>query len=303
MQRWQGKATLIEFLFKAPTTTLHKESILFRDGAEPIDLREGICLKGRAAAKEAVNVGLLEEILGVLLVGRAAVLNAHSIGHFSRHIGSQPCADVGVCLLCHFRGSGQAGPDGPHWLVRNHNLGVVLGVVADRLELRNEHVHGLARLAVVLLLANARRHRHAELLALGDFGAEEFVGLAKDVAALRVADERPLDAHVQQHGHRRLPRVGPLLFLEHVLGRGLELGLDGGGDHVHIDGGGRHIDLATGLGCRVEAVHKLLDRSLGDAIAGVQLPVSAHDWHAGRHATAGDGLGCGGDGASDRGHF
>ena len=48
--------------------------------------------------------------------------------------------------------------------------------------------------------------------------------------------------------------------------------------------------LATGLGCRVEAVHKLLDRSLGDAVAGVQLPVSAHDWHAGRHATAGDGL-------------
>lgn len=47
-------------------------SLLLGDGAEAVDLGKGIGLKGGAAAQEPVDVRLFEEVLGVLLVGRAA---------------------------------------------------------------------------------------------------------------------------------------------------------------------------------------------------------------------------------------
>ena len=79
--------------------------------------------QARASDQPAVDVGLREELGGVLGLHRAAVLDPHRLGHVvAVHLGDDG-ADAGVGLLGHRRRRRAAGADRPDRLVRDRRLG------------------------------------------------------------------------------------------------------------------------------------------------------------------------------------
>mmetsp|Transcript_10753 Transcript_10753/g.43507 ORF Transcript_10753/g.43507 Transcript_10753/m.43507 type:complete len:331 (+) Transcript_10753:158-1150(+) len=263
---WRRRATQVSHSASVGRRALHLE--------DAVDGREGSGLEGGAADEEAVDVGSRGKGGGVLVVGRAAILDADRVGDRGGDLVGDPGPDLGVRLLGLLGRRGEARADGPHRLVGDHEVREVgRGVGADRLELRDEDVHRRARFALLLVLAAARDDLEPERERLGDLLAEERVGLAKDVAALRVPDDHRRDAEIRQHLARDLARERSFRLLVHVLRGDLERGVHGGldGFQVHV----RHAqkDLALGLGRRVEPLHELHHRRLGRPVPGVHLPV------------------------------
>jgi hypothetical protein len=70
-------------------------------------------LQASAANKEAIDVGLLRELIAVLLRHAAAVQDARLLCRLRRHLLGHPLADCLVNLLCLLGGSDLAGSDGP----------------------------------------------------------------------------------------------------------------------------------------------------------------------------------------------
>ncbi len=84
-------------------------------------------LEGRATDEEAVDVGTLCELLGVVRLDGPAVDDAEVSGHLDAgRLGQEP-AQLGVGLLRLLRRGRAPGADGPHRLVRDHQPRVVLG--------------------------------------------------------------------------------------------------------------------------------------------------------------------------------
>lgn len=68
--------------------------------------RDEFGLQARPTHEESVNVGLFGQVLAVLFVDRAAVLDTGGSGNFRRHVVSKPFTDVAVDFLG-LRGNGQ----------------------------------------------------------------------------------------------------------------------------------------------------------------------------------------------------
>merc|ERR1719161_3242246 len=84
--------------------------------------------------------------------------------------------------------------------------------------------HGLACLAVFLVLTDACHHIHALFHAVSDLFPKKSIGLAENVTALGVTNESPVDPHVLEHRWAHLASVCPFLDLPAVLGRNIEVG-------------------------------------------------------------------------------
>ena len=176
--------------------------------------------------------------------------------------------------------------DGPNRLIRDDQARPVARPGRDGLELRHEHVHSRAGLAVLLVLAAARHDRHADLLRMRDLGLQQLVRLAEEVAALRVAHERPRDARVRQHLRRHLASVRPLGLLPQVLRAGLVWSRQCLVDLVQVQHRRRaeHLHAAGRRRAGVQPGHQRLDVALRRAVSGVALPVAADDGRARRGA-------------------
>ena len=127
-------------------------------------------------------------------------------------------------LLGLLAGGDLAGADGPDGLVGDDDLGPVLDLVSDGVELADDDVDGLVGLALLERLADAEDDR--EILGecggglLGDVG----VRLAKEGAALRVTEDDPGDGGVLDLRDRDLTGEGTRGLVVGVLGRNGDLG-------------------------------------------------------------------------------
>ena len=87
-----------------------------------------------------------------------------------------------------------------------------------RRDLASEHFLGDLRVALRLGLPDAGDDRKAGFERRLGTEAHGLVGLTEVLAALGMADERPLDPELQQHRRRHLAREGPFELPVHVLG-------------------------------------------------------------------------------------
>ena len=104
---------------------------------------------------------------------------------------------------------------------------MLAGRERDRLDLDLEHELGVAGLALLERLADAGDHAEPGLERGARAARDHLVGLAEELAPLRVADERALDAELEQHRRRDLAGVGAARLPVHVLGIDRPAALDG----------------------------------------------------------------------------
>ena len=128
------------------------------------------------------------------------------------------CASSGVAV--------DAGADRPHRLVREHEPLVRAARVADRLDLDAQHGLRVAGVALLLRLADAGDDAEARLERRLRASRDARVGLAEVLPPLRVADDRAVDAELEQHRRRDLAGVRALGLPVHVLRVRREAGLD-----------------------------------------------------------------------------
>mmetsp|Transcript_1543 Transcript_1543/g.3848 ORF Transcript_1543/g.3848 Transcript_1543/m.3848 type:complete len:293 (-) Transcript_1543:117-995(-) len=196
-----------------------------------------------AADERAVDIGAGHELVDRVGSDGATVLDDHLLGRGGRVVGSEPLAHGRVSLLRLLRGGGEAGADGPHGLVRNHDVGE-LGL-ADALqaahELRGHDLVSAAVLALLLELAHAQDALQASGEHLARLLVDELVRLAEDSAALRVPREHVAAPHRLEHRRRHATGVRALVILADVLRA--EADFAAGKHAAHgIEVGERHAD-------------------------------------------------------------
>mmetsp|Transcript_13954 Transcript_13954/g.41468 ORF Transcript_13954/g.41468 Transcript_13954/m.41468 type:complete len:318 (+) Transcript_13954:1-954(+) len=166
-------------------------------GARADDRRE-IRLEGSASDQEAIDVRHADELCAILRRHTAPVLDAHAVGDVSATLGAQVLTDGFLRLLCLLRRGDLPRADGPHGLVRNDDVVPILDDGDDRGELALVDLVGLARFALLEQFPDAEDHLDALFLTFLNFLGGDLVSLAILRAALRVADQRPLDFEVVQ---------------------------------------------------------------------------------------------------------
>src|SRR5271157_3158534 len=133
------------------------------------------------------------------------------------------------------RCSRAASANGPDRFVSYQNTGEFLGGQRAHAahELRLNNFFGVASLAIGKHFTDAHNGRKSR--SESGFGLLEdgFVGLAEELAPLRVADDGIAASRFHQHAGGNLPGVGAFLLPEHILRGNLDGGALGG-----LDGGG-----------------------------------------------------------------
>jgi len=88
-----------------------------------------IGLQGSSADKETVNILLLGQLITVRGIHRATIDDPDGIGNFSRNIGGEPIAHLGVYLLGLLRGGILSCPNSPDRLVSNHDIAPIRHII------------------------------------------------------------------------------------------------------------------------------------------------------------------------------
>lgn len=200
-------------------------------------------LKRSTADEETVNVSLLAELGAVLLVDAATVQDASLLGNLVGDVGLEPLADGLVDLLGLLGGGDLAGANGPDGLVGNDNLGPVGDLGLEGSELLADDLDGLAGLALLEGLAAAPDDADAVLGGVLGLVGDDLVGLLEDGAALRVAEDGPVDLAVEELRDGQLAGEGAVGLVKDVLGSDTNLGAQGVADEDQVDGAGGDDDL------------------------------------------------------------
>src|SRR5699024_10208169 len=234
-------------------------------------------LQGSAADQAAVHVLLAYQLVAVLGVHAAAVLDGGGLGHGLAVQLADHLADLGADLLGLVCGRGLAGADGPDGLVGDDHVGHLLGggVPQGDLGLHPDQLLGDALYPLRQAVVDA-----ADGLQAGVQGGQGplvhgLVGLGEVLAALGVAHDDVLHAQVHQHVGADLAGVGAGLFKVDVLGAHVDvgaLGLGHGGDQVGVGGADDH--LAAGV---LDGGDQLVDQGSGLGGVLVHLPVAGDD--------------------------
>lgn len=243
-------------------------------------------LERSATDQEAIDVGLLSELLGVAAVDGATVDDTDSLSFRGAEGGGCPLADEGVDVLGLLGSGGLAGPDSPDGLVGNDSAaGPLLGdELGDGLELSTDDLLHLAGLTLLEGLTDAEDDLQAGLEGSLCLFGNHFVRLAEVGAALGVAEDHPGNLGVGQLGGGNLTGEGTGGLGVGVLGTNLDLlCLTCGGElGLHVEqveerGGddnlGRLAEVVAGQGS--DQLVDRLDRA-------VHLPVAA-DEEGARH--------------------
>lgn len=140
-------------------------------------------------------------------------------------------------LLSLLSGSNLAGTNGPDWLVGNDDLAPLLSgdLLGDSGKLASDDLDGLTLLALLERLSAAEDD--VDVLVKGGLGlgGDKLVILANDGAALRVADQGPVDVGVLELVGGDLAGESSLVLVVDVLGgdSDLRLGLRAGKGQVN----------------------------------------------------------------------
>ena len=151
-------------------------------------------------------------------------------------------------LLGLLRGGDLAGTNGPDGLVGDDNLTPVGDVGLERLELLADDVDGLTSLALLEALAAAPDDADVVLGGVLGLEGDGLVGLLEDGAALRVAEDGPVDVAVLELLNRDLASVSAVALVEDVLSGDLDVLVQVLADEVEVDGGRRDDDLCQSIG-------------------------------------------------------
>ena len=199
-------------------------------------------LEGSAADKEAVDIGLLAELAAVLLVNAAAVEDAGLVGDLVAD-GLEPVANGLVHVLGLLGGGDLAGANSPDGLVGNDNLAPVGDVGLEGLELLADDLNGLAGLTLLEAFAAAPDDAEAVLSGVLGLEGDGLVRLLENGAALRVAQDGPVDASVLELRDRDLAGEGTVGLVEDVLGGDLDVLGQGLADELEVEVRGGDDDL------------------------------------------------------------
>mmetsp|Transcript_28638 Transcript_28638/g.91721 ORF Transcript_28638/g.91721 Transcript_28638/m.91721 type:complete len:312 (+) Transcript_28638:246-1181(+) len=265
------------------------------------DAPKGVRLEAGAADEGAVDVGARHQVVDVVVVDRATVLDHHRVGNLLAVVLDEPAADVRVRLLRHLGRRREAGADGPHRLVRDDDVLHHRRVHPRQSlgELRGANVERLAGLALLLELADAEDGLEPARQDLEHLLVHVRVRVAEDRPPLRVAGQHIVGADALDHRGRDRAREGarvlPVAVLraeadlaasQRLLDRNQERGRHA---HRHVDAG-RLVRL-----CRdgLRERHSLVE-------VRVHLPVARHERSARHHGRPAGGAG--GDGGAATGH-
>lgn len=197
--------------------------------------------------EEAVNVGLLAELCAVLLVDAAAVEDAGLVGDLLADLGLEPLTDGLVHILGLLRGGDLAGANGPDGLVGDDDAGPVADLGLEGGELLADDGNGLAGLALLERLAAAPDDADAVLGGVLCLGGDELVGLLENGAALRVAEDGPVDLGVEELRDGQLASEGAVGLVVDVLGGDANLRSEAVADEDQVDGTRGDDDLCLGV--------------------------------------------------------
>ena len=142
-----------------------------------------------------------------------------------------------------FDGRGSPVPDG---FIGNDNLGPVLDLVGDGLELSGDDLNGLASLALLQALSAAEDDAKSTVNSGLGLAGNERVVLLENNPALRVAQDGPVDATLLELLHRDLTSKGAVWLVVDVLGSDLDALGQLVADQLEVDGRGGDNDLWRG---------------------------------------------------------
>lgn len=218
---------------------------------------------------------LLTQLLAVLASDGSTVDDTQLVRLVLAQLGVGPLVNGSVNLLRLLRSSHFARSNGPHWLVGDDDLGPVLDLLVDGIELPDNDVDALVLLSLVQGLTDAEDYR--QLVVQRGFGlvGDDLVRLAKEGSPLGVTDDHPRDASVLELGHGDLTGKGTGWLVVGVLAGDLDVGslesvLDG--EEVQGRWGDDDFDVGVELG-----VADLLDELLAGLEGSVHLPVTADE--------------------------
>ena len=176
-------------------------------------------------------------------------------------------------------GSGHlAGTNSPDGLVGNDNLGPVglVKLVSDSLELTGVNLAGLAGLALLKLLTDAKHHSQALVDGRLRLDSDVLVSLVEEGAPLRVASQSPANAKVLHLAGGDIAGVSAVPVLRNILGGNVDVVLDLVQSSVQVDIGGRN-DHGHFLGVVLSLVESLLGEGVEEGHVSVRLPVTTDD--------------------------
>lgn len=132
-------------------------------------------------------------------------------------------------------GGDLAGADGPDGLVGNDDLGPVGDGGLEGSKLLADDLNGGAGLALLEALTAAPDGADAVLGGVLGLGRNDLVGLAEDGAALRVAEDGPVDVAILELGDADLAGEGTVGLVEDVLGGNLDVLAELVADELEVD--------------------------------------------------------------------
>lgn len=208
------------------------------------DIHEG-GLQAGTTNQEAVNVGLLAQLLAVLLANTATVQDARLIRSLVVDALLEPLADGSVDLLCLLSRGDLASADGPDGLVGNDDLGPVAGANfgLEGVQLLGDDSDSRAGLALLERLTTAPDDADAVVDRVFGLGGDSLVRLAQDRPSLAVAKNSPLDAAVEQLRDGDLTGEGTVRLVVDVLRSNFDLLAQLLADEVEVQSCGRDNDL------------------------------------------------------------
>jgi peptidoglycan hydrolase-like protein with peptidoglycan-binding domain len=202
---------------------------------------------------------------------------------------------VGVLSL--FRCGVATGANGPDGFVGNHDVEHLLGGNASEAatELGSEDFGFATGIALFECFADTNDRLEAASEGGENFFVNQRIGLAKNLAALAMAEDHKADEKLAQHGRTDLAREGARHFVIHVLGteadflgsteefRKLGNRREGGGDHdfhaVHIfDMGAEALEVADRFGNGHVHLPVGGDNFFAHGCNSKDLLITAHEW-------------------------
>lgn len=208
------------------------------------DIHEG-GLQAGATNQEAVNVGLLAQLLAVLLADTATVQDARLVRSLVTNALLEPLADGSVDVLCLLSCGDLASADGPDGLVGNDDLGPVAGanLGLEGIQLLGNDGNSRASFAFLEGLTAAPDNADAVVDRVFSLGGDGLVRLAQDCPPLAVAKDSPFDTTVKQLRNRDLAGEGTVGLVVYVLRSNFNLLAQLLADEMEVQSCGRDNDL------------------------------------------------------------
>ena len=201
-------------------------------------------LEGSSSDKETIDVLHSNELGGVGIGDGSSVKDSNGSSGLLGNIGSKPFSDFCMSILSDLWGGSLSGSNGPDWLVGDDDVGPVVALLSDGIQLSIIDILGLSRFSFLEQLSNAGKD--SETIVNGQLGLQGHVLVALTVegSSLGVTSEGGGHSHVFDHANGKLSGIGAISCQGKVLGGHLDVILhnslnggqmEGGWGHHHVN--------------------------------------------------------------------